>query len=130
MFFKSFHGMKPLTWGWNRSYPFIPEGRDRGPTQQARFMLSEMILDSDSEDKTGASQHAYGALEDIMMDGDQFCDADRNEFFFSAGTEKTRDTERQELFEGIRNLDFYDHTVFGKMDQEDLTPGKNEPTIY
>ncbi|KAJ7882193.1 hypothetical protein B0H14DRAFT_3433567 [Mycena olivaceomarginata] len=57
-----------------------------------------------------------------MMDGDQFFDADRNEMFFSAGTEdRTGHASRQELLEGIRNLDYYDHTVFGKMDREDVT---------
>jgi hypothetical protein len=49
--------------------------------QQARFTLSEIILDSDSKDETGASQHAYGTLEYIMMDGDQFFDVDRNKMF-------------------------------------------------
>ncbi|KAJ6488399.1 hypothetical protein DFH09DRAFT_1105629 [Mycena vulgaris] len=41
--------------------------------------------------------------------------------FFSAGTEETGATSRGELLEGIRNLDYYDHTMFGKMDREDLT---------
>ncbi|KAJ6626091.1 hypothetical protein B0H10DRAFT_1694513, partial [Mycena sp. CBHHK59/15] len=85
-----------------------------------RFKLSD-ILDSDGEDGIDGTQFQQNTLGDIMMNGNQFFDADRNEIFFSAGTEETRDSERRELLEGIRNLDYYDHTVFGKMDREDLT---------
>ncbi|KAJ7894666.1 hypothetical protein B0H14DRAFT_3426697 [Mycena olivaceomarginata] len=41
--------------------------------------------------------------------------------FFSAGTEETGAARRQELLEGMENLDYYDHTVFGKIDREDPT---------
>ncbi|KAJ6552711.1 hypothetical protein B0H10DRAFT_2242049 [Mycena sp. CBHHK59/15] len=91
------------------------------PAQRARFKLSDILLDSDSEDAIDGTQFRPNTLGDILMDGNQFFDADRNEIFFSAGTEETRDSERRELLEGIRNLDYYDHTVFGKMDREDLT---------
>ncbi|KAJ7135241.1 hypothetical protein C8R43DRAFT_1089512 [Mycena crocata] len=56
-----------------------------------------------------------------MMDGNQFFDADRNEIFFSAGAEESGLAHRQELLDGIKNLDYYDHTVFGKMQHEDST---------
>ncbi|KAJ6556711.1 hypothetical protein B0H10DRAFT_2446303, partial [Mycena sp. CBHHK59/15] len=96
------------------------ETRPPALVQRARFKLSD-ILDSDSEDGIDGTQFQQNTLGDIMMNGNQFFDADRNEIFFSAGTEETRDSERRELLEGIRNLDYYDHTVFGKMDREDLT---------
>jgi hypothetical protein len=57
-----------------------------------------------------------------MMDGNQFFDAHRNEIFFSAGIEDgVQIAGRQKLLEGMRNLDYYDHTLFGKMDREDST---------
>jgi hypothetical protein len=56
-----------------------------------------------------------------MMDGNQFFDANQTEMFFSAGTEETGAARRQELLEGMKNLDYYDHTVFGKIDREDPT---------
>lgn len=100
----------------------MQETRDPGPSQQACFKLSDILLDSDSDDDNGKPRHSHSGLDNIMMDGDQFFDADRNEMFFSAGTEdRTGHASRQELLEGIRNLDYYDHTVFGKMDREDVT---------
>ncbi|KAJ7443535.1 hypothetical protein FB451DRAFT_1189993 [Mycena latifolia] len=95
------------------------ETRNPALNQQAAFNLASLMLDSDSDDDL--NQHRlHSPLQDIMMDGDQFYDADRTELFFSAGTEDLR-PERQELIEGIRNLDYYDHVVFGKMgiDQSD-----------
>ncbi|KAJ7239090.1 hypothetical protein C8J57DRAFT_1528367 [Mycena rebaudengoi] len=80
-----------------------------------------MLLDSDSEDESHEPQQFHSQLDDIMMDGNQFFDAHRNEILFSAGTEESLHAHRQELLEGMRNLDYYDHTVFGKMDQEDPT---------
>jgi hypothetical protein len=95
--------------------------RDPVPAQQARFNLSSMLLDSGSEDDTREPQQFHSQLDDIMMDGNQFFDADRNELFFSAGTEDTGIARRQALLEGMKNLDYYDHTVFGKVDREDST---------
>ncbi|KAJ6602592.1 hypothetical protein DFH09DRAFT_1068977 [Mycena vulgaris] len=108
-----------------------PEVQNPRVAQQpeARFQLSEMLLDSGSEDDRAAHRRTHGALEDILMDGNQFFDADRNEIFFSAGTEETRTAQRQELLEGIWNLDYYDHTVFGEIDQEDLTVSSAVTTL-
>jgi hypothetical protein len=73
-----------------------------------------MLLDSDSDDDE-QPRDPPSPLQDVMMDGDQFFDANRHEMFFSAGVPEDRRRERQELLDGIRNLDYYDHVVFGKM---------------
>ncbi|KAJ7849685.1 hypothetical protein B0H14DRAFT_3085998 [Mycena olivaceomarginata] len=92
------------------------------PGEQARFNLSDILLDSESEDDDHRPQRTHSPLDDIMVDGNQFFDSDRNELFFSAGAENTgNSTRRQELLEGMRNLEYYDHTVFGKTDREDPT---------
>jgi hypothetical protein len=95
--------------------------RDPPPAEQAHFTLSDILLDSDSEDEGHRPQRNHSPLDDIMMDGNQFFDANRTEMFFSAGTEETGAARRQELLEGMKNLDYYDHTVFGKIDREDPT---------
>ncbi|KAJ7663582.1 hypothetical protein B0H17DRAFT_1143991 [Mycena rosella] len=93
------------------------------PAQRATFGLASMFAESDSDNDRSPRPHTR--LQDIMMDGDQFYDLDRNQMFFSAGMQHDWHTECQELIDGIRNLDYYDHTVFGKMSSrsagEDLT---------
>ncbi|KAK7040964.1 hypothetical protein R3P38DRAFT_3452826 [Favolaschia claudopus] len=86
----------------------------------ARFKLSD-ILESDSEEDEDQPQRVPSPLDDIMMDGSRFFDRDRKELLFSAGTAETGAAQRRELLEGIRNLDYYDHTVFGKIAREDTT---------
>ncbi|KAF8143986.1 hypothetical protein K438DRAFT_1520090, partial [Mycena galopus ATCC 62051] len=83
------------------------------------FNLSAMLLDSDSEDDQPQQHHSQ--LDDIIMDGNQFFDAGRNEMFFSAGVEDIGAACRKVLLEGIQDLDYYDHTMFGKVDREDST---------
>ncbi|KAJ7831513.1 hypothetical protein B0H14DRAFT_3143143 [Mycena olivaceomarginata] len=63
--------------------------RDPPPAQQAHFTLLDILLDSDSEDKGHRPQRNHSPLDDIMMDGNQFFDANQTEMFFSAGTEET-----------------------------------------
>ncbi|KAF7371507.1 hypothetical protein MVEN_00005500 [Mycena venus] len=41
--------------------------------------------------------------------------------FFSAGNQATSTTHRKELLAGMRNLEYYDYTVFGKISREDAT---------
>jgi hypothetical protein len=96
--------------------------------QRAKFTLADIFQDSDDEDQSQEPRRAHSPLDDIMMDGDNFFDAERNEIFFSAGKELgDRAALRQELLQGVRNLDYNsDHTVFGKIglsssDGEDLT---------
>jgi hypothetical protein len=96
-----------------------PSWSQSASVEQARFTLSTMLVDSDSENDQPQQHHSQ--LDDIMMDGDQFFDAGRNEMFFSAGIEDVGAARRKALLEGIRNLDYYDHTVFGKVDREDST---------
>ncbi|KAJ7269024.1 hypothetical protein C8J57DRAFT_1509241 [Mycena rebaudengoi] len=99
------------------------------PEQHAKLTLADLFRDSDNEDDEGEQPgRAHSPLDDIMMDGNTFLDAEHNDIFFSAGQEQLEDRSalRQELRDGIRNLDYYDHTVFGKMglsggDGEDLT---------
>lgn len=98
-----------------------PTVLDPGPAPQARLNLSDILLDSDSEDGANGTHRAPSPLNDIMMDGNQFFDAERNEILFSAGTEETGAARRQELLEAMKNLDFYDHSVFGKINREDPT---------
>jgi hypothetical protein len=103
---------------------FQPVGVTSNPSlpfsvEQPRFNLSAMLLDSDSEDDQPQQYHSE--LDDIMMDGNQFFNAGPNEIFFSAGVEDIGAAHRKVLLEGIQNLDYYDHTMFGKVDREDST---------
>ncbi|KAK6984274.1 hypothetical protein R3P38DRAFT_3452691 [Favolaschia claudopus] len=99
------------------SRPALPVAAAAPP---ARFKMSD-ILESESEEDEDQPQRVHSPVDGILMDGSRFFDRDRNELLFSARTVETSAAQRRELLEGIRNLDYYDHTVFGKVAREDTT---------
>jgi hypothetical protein len=96
------------------------------PAQRARLTFADMLLDSDSEGEPSGDRRAPSPLDNIMMDGNQFYDSAREEIVFSAGTEDVN-IRRQELLDGIRYLDYNEHTLFGKMGHQHNI--EDDPTI-